>query len=584
MPIEKDDKTSTIVSISTGQLLDATLTAVVSDLTGKKDGRSTPSFFRMRSNSRGESHRRHWTSKELCKQIVKNGHVTTPLEAQRLCRQLMISGALIERDKKHCAVEEFVHSDTTRKWLLRIRDVSSAASSASESPEPDDGLMAPTTAPTAVGTSAPGPVAFASETPPLTSTPLSVTFGATPTEGVGLGRSISDTSSDNSLSRRIGVTQKASTRHSPKRPDPIPPSRLRSETTSDALGLEATVSAGAENSGGESDEHDDIVMPLRQRRGANVTHTMMHHFDSAASVDDVPRSMSVDPDSLLKESGEDKLKEWFDILYDCSERIARAREIHAAQRAGKGLTVNDVVSDIMVDARDAITNISVLLDELHANEFLDSEMRNRIAAAEGVQLHLEETLPELRFQVEKKMETVDKGHDKECIRNFWNHLYVEKIQRLDEQHKGLKDRVWTLLRDGRDFAQRMSDFILFMDSMEDESSVNSEAIEEKFNWVVPVGNKFKIIGMRLLDRMATANFFRCRAAYVMMLNFLKQRLGEEAVCKYHNMTYIPIVVGISFLVWLLGQAFCFLGFKWTFFLMVCYFVYEYFIALRFAGQ
>lgn len=62
------------------------------------------------------------------------------------------------------------------------------------------------------------------------------------------------------------------------------------------------------------------------------------------------------------------------------------------------------------------------------------------------------------------------------------------------------------------------------------------------------------MGMRLIDRVATANFFRVRAVYLMMLRALERNMGEDLVKQYKFVTYVP--VGESASEHLNGRSLC----------------------------
>jgi hypothetical protein len=55
----------------------------------------------------------------------------------------------------------------------------------------------------------------------------------------------------------------------------------------------------------------------------------------------------------------------------------------------------------------------------------------------------------------------------------------------------------------------MQDHKLFIESMADEVRAVKEQIEERRNWQLAMALKFKRMGMRFIDRVATANAFRC---------------------------------------------------------------------------
>ena len=87
--------------------------------------------------------------------------------------------------------------------------------------------------------------------------------------------------------------------------------------------------------------------------------------------------------------------------------------------------------------------------------------------------------------------------------------YVNRIQELETEQVYLKDAVWSLLRDGREYVHLMQDHKMFIDSMSDEVRTVKEQIDERRNWHLAMALKFKRMGMRFIDRAATANAFRC---------------------------------------------------------------------------
>eukprot|EP00037_Helgoeca_nana_P023235 m.240448 g.240448 ORF g.240448 m.240448 type:complete len:604 (+) comp26282_c0_seq4:400-2211(+) len=593
------------VSGATGVALDSTLVPIIATLLGK--GKGTSSRFRKRSASKGDKTRRVWTSKELCKQIVKQGHAATALEAQDICRSLITAGALIERDRRHCPASEFSHSNSSYKWYIKVREINTGDSasltgsigggstfslgSRSENTSPLDERPSLSSSPsTAVESISPeGPQAY--PTVHIDSSG-SLQRGDSPKpRRRTLGTS--DTNLEEGIAGASGtlVGRLPSNSHEPE-PDctaftedgssyggsPSRPVRPRGRIDSSASHGSYVTAEGSVDLGDEDDDDLSALPKPRKRRG----HTSQTRFGSICVSSEADTLLCSDgAGSLLKERGRSSLEAEFAVLNDCAVQILEAREQSQPSRTpSRADKASEVLMGIMLDARDSLDVIAQTMQELYANEFFDSEMRKQLESAGAAQSRLERATPYIDALLKDKQLTCQgDGGDRETVRETWNSRFVNQIQQVEADHKDLKDTVWSVLRDGRDNIQALQDHHLFIDTMADESRRVQEEIDENLNWVLPIIDKFKKMGMRLLDRSATANFFRGRALYMRMLRCLQKHCGEEFVRKYMNFTYIPVFIGVLLLLRILMYGLWIIGVTRTFSLMAAYVGYEYFIAL-----
>lgn len=159
--------------------------------------------------------------------------------------------------------------------------------------------------------------------------------------------------------------------------------------------------------------------------------------------------------------------------------------------------VSDEFLAIVVEVRDTLQGIEAVLHELYANEFLDTEMRKQLEAAEQVYDRIADDIPRAEVVLLDKWNQIEHGVDRNSVRTIWNDRYkfpnsepplaapipaicgrhprvpdtegheeiadsvghsgwcryVSKIQQLESSQKDLQNSVWGLLRDGRDHLQ-----------------------------------------------------------------------------------------------------------------------------------
>eukprot|EP00038_Savillea_parva_P016839 m.18386 g.18386 ORF g.18386 m.18386 type:complete len:621 (-) comp3588_c0_seq1:141-2003(-) len=618
------DSTTIMCASATGQRLDKPLSAAVCSLLGSVKTPDAAASSSAASRSRrlaawSEAGRQVWTSRDMCRQLVKTGHANSLTDAQEICRKLMTTGALVEQDRRHLAVSAFSHANTTHKWQLKVKQLGSSSESDAESASTPDtlGIMDDD----AATSDAPAPLIRSplrryekpgeSLSPGMPFRDDQRSRSQQSSHSVSPRRQFTSMSADNPADLRMASLvmhelEDADQGNAATEGDTVSgmsgptadggggggasaseSSHMHPRDYTELPRRDTTASLGFETAD-EMDEMSDTVPELhamRRRRGGGGN--LVAKWSRTTQESDTDTLMYTGVEDLLREEGHIKLLALFKALDQSIEQLVTVRAQTPGTSSGKSdkgqsaaqAQASDAINTIMDDARDTIEGINSVLQELYAHDFLDAEMQEQLDAAEEVQARIEADIPDLRDIIDAKQKSIQTGEDKDNVRAIWNAKYVNKIQKLETRQKFLKDSVWNLLRDGRDHIQIMQDHSLFIESMVDEAQVVKEKINEKRNWLVPVIHKFKLMAMRLLDRSATANVFRTRALYLMMLRVLEARCGKSFVERYKYVTYVPIVFLVFFVMYLIVSILMFFGFKRTFFFMVCYTVYEYFIVL-----
>lgn len=85
--------------------------------------------------------------------------------------------------------------------------------------------------------------------------------------------------------------------------------------------------------------------------------------------------------------------------------------------------VSDEFSAIVVEVRDTLQGIEAVLHELYANEFLDTEMRKQLEAAEQVYDRIADDIPRAEVVLLDKWNQIEHGVDRNSVRTIWNDRY-----------------------------------------------------------------------------------------------------------------------------------------------------------------